>query len=283
MALVYHAPAARELAFFRARLPWRPRRLAWYLLEPLLRLLERVAVQQATRVFTFSEYTSNLLKEEHLAATVRVSRLVPGVDVVSFAPGDGQAAARAKLGISPEERLLLTVRRFEPRMGLERLFEAVKMLVSSNVTIAVVGTGPLESKLRRSTKRLRLENVRFLGRLDDVDLAEWYRAADLFVLPTIAYEGFGLVTAEALASGTPVIGTAVGATPELLRPLDGRLIADPSTAVGIRDAIERGLKLAGPDLRRRSRDYAQMRFAWEHVIADWERALDETVTAPLLS
>jgi glycosyltransferase involved in cell wall biosynthesis len=97
------------------------------------------------------------------------------------------------------------------------------------------------------------------------------------VLPTVAYEGFGMVTVEALASGTPVVGTPVGATPELLEPLDPRLVArgsDPdSLAVAIRDA----LTFIDDDFRARCRKYALARFDWDQVTGAWEEALERVV------
>ena len=115
--------------------------------------------------------------------------------------------------------------------------------------------------------------MRFVGRVAEDALPDWYRAADLFVLPTVAYEGFGMATVEALASGTPVVGTPAGATPELLEPLDPRLVAagsDPdSLAVAIRDA----LAFIDDDFRDRCRDYAVARFGWDRVTRTWEEEL----------
>jgi glycosyltransferase involved in cell wall biosynthesis len=76
-----------------------------------------------------------------------------------------------------------------------------------------------------------------LGRVSDEDLVRWYRSADLVVLPTQELEGFGLATAEALASGTPVLGTPAGATPELLTDLDPGLVAADVTPDAIADAV----------------------------------------------
>src|SRR5207249_11052699 len=64
----------------------------------------------------------------------------------------------------------------------------------------------------------------FLGFIPDETLPSYYHAADVFVLPTRELEGFGLVTVEALACGTPVLGTPVGATPEVLSGLDASLV-----------------------------------------------------------
>jgi glycosyltransferase involved in cell wall biosynthesis len=160
-------------------------------------------------------------------------------------------------------------------MGLERLLRAFKEVMRSDLLLVIVGSGSLGERLRRLSDELCLEDrVRFLGNVSEPELHDWYRAADLFVLPTLAYEGFGMATAEALASGTPVVGTSAGATPELLRPLEPRLIADSSEPKVLAAAIAAALDLSGPELRRRCREYARARFSWDKVIVDWERELD---------
>jgi glycosyltransferase involved in cell wall biosynthesis len=161
-------------------------------------------------------------------------------------------------------------------MGLERLLLASQTLMRSNdLVLAVVGRGSLEERLRRLSSDLGLERrVRFVGQVSDDELRDWYRAADLFVLPTVAYEGFGMATVEALASGTPVVGTSVGATPELLRPLNPGLVARNSEPEVLAATIAEGLDLSEPEFRRRCREYACTNFAWEQVIVDWERELE---------
>src|SRR5206468_2298455 len=102
-----------------------------------------------------------------------------------------------------------------------------------------------------------------------------YASADLFVLPTQALEGFGLVTLEALACGTPVVGTPVGATPGLLTPLDGALVTDGPRADELAAAIVRAL--GRPDLaalRRRCREYTAS-YDLTTIVARLERELAE--------
>src|SRR5206468_12585722 len=99
------------------------------------------------------------------------------------------------------------------------------------------------------------------------------RTADLFVLPTVAYEGFGLVTVEALACGTPVVGTPVGATPEILAPLDPALVAVAADPYNLAAAIELALTKVDAALRERCREYASSRYAWSEVLPTWEAAL----------
>ena len=172
--------------------------------------------------------------------------------------------------------MLVAVRRAEPRLGLDRLLRALVSLARDDIELAIVGGGLLTQDLVQLTGQLGLEGrVRFVGRVDDDELLDWYRAADVVVLPTVAYEGFGMVTAEALATGTPVVGTPVGATPELLGPLDPRLVAAGSDPQALADAIREALSFADDGFRDRCRAYAVSRFDWNRVIVDWEDALTD--------
>jgi glycosyltransferase involved in cell wall biosynthesis len=277
---VYHASGVRELRFLRSRLRFGRRRLASYLREGPVVLFSWLAARSATRILVLSEFTRSVFVSEHGAEADRVVRVSGGVDVELFTPADGVAAARARLGIADAETLLLTVRRLVPRMGLEELLRAFALLPPENLRLAVVGTGALEGDLRLLSRQLCVDDrVLFLGSVGEEELRDWYRAPDLFVLPTLADEGFGMVTAEALASGTPVVGTPVGATPELLEPLDPRLVAGGSDASSLAAAIRRGLALATDELRGRCRDYACAQLSWEHSILAWEAAISEAVAA----
>jgi glycosyltransferase involved in cell wall biosynthesis len=280
LALVFHASPVRELRFLRGRLPARASRLATYALEPVLVALERRAVRRAAAILVLSRFSREILDEDHPRASGLVRPVSGGVDVERFSPGDGQAAARRRLGLAGDEPVLLTVRRLEPRMGVENLVAAVhRIRARVPARLAVAGTGPLLEQLRAQAAGLGLGDVvRFLGRVPDDQLVDWYRAADAFVLPTVAYEGFGMVTPEALAAGTPVVGTPVGATPELLGPLDPRLVTAGTAPEDLTEAVLALLDRATPELRQRCRDYACERYSWGAVMDGWEAALESART-----
>lgn len=162
-------------------------------------------------------------------------------------------------------------------MGLEELLQATRTVAGGRpLRLAVAGTGVLDAPLRRLADELGLSAcVSFLGRVADDQLPDWYCAADLVVMPTVAYEGFGLVTAEALACGTPVVGTTVGATPELLGPLEPRLLSPAADPEVLAATIEGALDLVDPELRKRCREHAVAHLSWDAAIAAWERALEE--------
>jgi len=276
LVLVYHASHSRELRFTRPRLPWGHERVVAYLNEPMTAMLERVGMRRCARILILSEYSRSLLMADHPDQSAKIRRVLGGVDTEWFTPGDGMRAARKRLGLDPRRRLLVTVRRAEPRMGIDQLLRAVRILAAEKVNLAVVGGGLLTDEFRRLSSELEIDGrVRFVGRVAEEELPDWYRAADLFVLPTVAYEGFGMVTVEALASGTPVVGTPAGATPELLEPLDPRLVARGSDPDSLAVAIQDALALTDIDFRTRCREYASARFGWDRVASGWEDALAE--------
>ena len=276
LVLVYHASLPRELRFMRSRLSWGRERLVAYLNDPITVLLERSAVRQCARILVLSDFSTSLLATDHPDEVHKVKVVSGGVETTSFSPGDGRRAARARLGLDQNGRLLVTVRRAEPRMGIEQLLRAMLIVSAEDLRLAVVGGGLLTNELVRLTSQLGLDGrIRIVGRVSEDELRDWYRAADLFVLPTVAYEGFGMVTLEALASGTPVVGTKAGATPELLEPLEPRLVAAGSDPESLASAIAEALTFSDDDLRRRSREYAVARFDWDPVTGVWEEALRE--------
>lgn len=174
----------------------------------------------------------NLLKYYH--ARAENIRIIPcGVNLNLFRPME-RAVARKRLGIDPDAELVLYVGRFSPLKGLDQLLGAVARLKTHMPELHLMmvgGDGPdaeYTRALLRETNRLNLqERVTFAGRIDQTDLPVYYCAADLLALPS-HYESFGLVLLEALACGTPVVATAVGAAESILTEvLNGAIAAGP--------------------------------------------------------
>jgi glycosyltransferase involved in cell wall biosynthesis len=142
-----------------------------------------------------------------------------------------------------------------------------------NVRLAIAGDGPLMDQLQRRIGELELsEHIRLLGRIGDTELVAWYRRADAAVMPAQRLEGFGLTTAEALACGTPVIATPVGANPEVAGLLGPRLLAADRSPAALAAAI---VDVCGdaPFLREtaeRARAIVVPRFDWSVVAVAYE-------------
>ena len=128
----------------------------------------------------------------------------------------------------------------------------------------------LRPEVEAEVARLGLgDAVTLTGRIDDNALVRHYQAADLFALPTQAYEGFGMVTLEALACGTPVVGTPVGATPEILAPLDPALVSRDAGEEAIADALRTWLDADREPARARAREHA-LGYDWDRVMDRYE-------------
>ena len=211
-------------------------------------LLERSVYGRADRLIVLSQAFADLLVRDYAIAPWRVRVLRPGVDLQRFTPD--RQAARERLGLQPQERLIFSARRLVARMGLEVLLEACTGLArpGERLLLAIAGDGPLRDELEAHARRLGLQDsVRLLGHVSEDDLVDHYRAADLCVLPTLALEGFGLVVVEALACGTPVVVTDVGGLPEVVRDLDASLVVPSGDAQALRDRIRSALDGAVPD------------------------------------
>ncbi len=203
--------------------------------SPLLAEVEKRALHRATAITVLSKFSKRKLKRLYN----REGIIIPGgVDSERFRPS-------AKVESSKALRLV-TLRNLVPRMGLPQLIRAMSLL-PPHIELTIGGRGPLQHELLDLIHSLGLsERVRLAGHVPDEDLPLFYSSANWFVLPTVALEGFGLVTLESLSCGTPVLGTRIGATPELLEKFDSQWLIDEPTAKEIAATILRVIEKPTP-------------------------------------
>lgn len=283
VALVFHASGLRESQYRRSLELTALERSRSLAIEPLLRGLGQYALRQVDRILVLSEFSRSLVLDADPGAEARIDIVGGGVDIDAFKPAPDRNALRRRLGIESERPVVMTARRLVGRMGVEMLLDAFRRLPGRDgrALLVIAGDGELRPALEARRDKLGLNGVvQFLGRISDSDLRDWYRAADVFVLPSLAYEGFGMVTAEALACGTPVVGTRVGATREILSPLDDDLLVPSLDARVLASTIERVLGCTGPALRARCRSYARDHLAWDVVLERWQAVLSDLRVAP---
>jgi len=177
------------------------------------------------RVIASSEHERQALVDLYGARRDRVEVIPCGVDLTLFRPGD-RAKARAELNLSGE--IILFVGRMDPIKGLDLLLRAVGLLRERPaLKLVVVGGSGTEEEMQRSqalVSSLGIEGrVEFRGSVAQEELPSYYRAADVCVIPS-HYESFGLVAIEALACGTPVIGSMVGGLPTVIHDGENGLL-----------------------------------------------------------
>ncbi|MDO9486470.1 MAG: D-inositol-3-phosphate glycosyltransferase [Actinomycetota bacterium] len=259
--------------------------------EPAGRLIgEAQVVSAATRLIANTNDEARQLVGLYGADPARVDVVHPGVDLALFTPGD-QLQSRARLGIAADAKLLLFVGRIQPLKAPDVLLRAAAQMLERDPSLRsrlliVIAGGPSGSGLDHPTSLSDLAEelnivdlVRFEPPTDRATLADWYRAADLTVVPSYS-ESFGLVAIESQACGTPVIAAAVGGLRTSVSDgSSGVLITGHNTdeyAKVLSDVLADAQLMQ--QLRAGSRLHAS-RFGWEStasgLIASYTRAMHE--------
>lgn len=244
------------------------------------RQVERAVYGRAQRFIVLSEAFKAVLTEHYGVAPEAVHVVPGGVDVDRFAPTQTTMEAREQLGWPTDRPVLFSVRRLVRRVGLDRLITAMQHVTEHrpDACLLIAGKGPLADALEARIEALGLaDHVHLLGFVPEADLPLAYRAADLSVVPTRAFEGFGLVAVESLAAGTPAVVTPVGGLPEVVEDLSSTLVTEDASAEAIASrllgALDRSVSLPSADA---CRDFAASRYDWP-VIARQTRSVYEEV------
>ncbi len=176
----------------------------------------------------------------------RVHTIYQGVDDKLFFPGDTDAA-RQRLALPADRRLLLWVGRMVEVKGLDTLIAAFDLArqKQSDLHLLLVGDGPLRASIQADVERRGLSShVTFAGEQPSAQLPDWYRAADICVLSSRS-EGLPNVLREAVACGRPFVSTDVGSVREIAQSQAGASFAElvpVGDAAAMAVAIERVLR-----------------------------------------
>ncbi len=240
------------------------------LLQLYLPLLWRVLRRADGIIATSPQYAASSSILSQLADKVTVIPL--GIDPAPFlaaSPEEGKQIRQAYLPTADTPCLLFTGK-LRYYKGVDTLLRALVDL--PGVYLLIVGNGPMQQKWEALAAQLDLRGrVHFVGEVLDADLPSFYRAADIFVLPSNSRaEAFGLVQLEAMASGLPVISTAVGSgTSFVNRHGETGLVVPPGRPEALVEAIQS--LLADPARRRAMGDAGRERllahFTVEQMVA----------------
>jgi D-inositol-3-phosphate glycosyltransferase len=249
--------------------------------EPQLRAIgEAQVVEAADRLVASTAEEAGQLVDLYDADASRVATIAPGVDLGVFAPGS-RAEARRRIGVPADAVMLLFVGRIQALKAPDVVLAAAAGLLAADpsirdrLVVAVVG-GPSGSGLAKPEHLHKLAGslgvadvVRFDRPVPQAELADFYRAADLTLVPSYT-ESFGLVAVESQACGTPVVAAGVGGlriavrdgvsgvlvdghAPGAWAAVVGRLLADPGllqrmSAGGVEHAREFGWSMTASRL-----------------------------------
>ena len=245
--------------------------------EPAARIIgEEQVVEAADVLIANTDLEAKQLINLYDAEAGRVEVVHPGVDLSVFRPLD-KAVARAELGLPADAHVLLFAGRIQPLKAPDVLLRAVAELLGqtpelrSRLVVPIVG-GPSgtglehpESLAQLSTELGLDDVVRFVPPVAQAELARWCAAATLVAVPSYN-ESFGLVAAEAQATGTPVLAAAVGGLTTVVRDGHSGLLIEGHEPRDWAAALRRVLEDDGLRERLSQGALEQARqFAWERT------------------
>ena len=215
---------------------------------------ERANVHRADRVVVPSHYSAGVAASLYGIPPERIAVVPEPIDLDEWRRRF--AAAERRVSSRPT---VLAVARMYPRKRLDDLLRAAVILRRRipDIQVRIVGDGPERARLERLHAELELaDTVVLLGEVSRAELSVEYVSADCFCLPTIQ-EGFGLVFAEAMAAGLPVVACRAAAVPEIVE--DGRtgILVTPRRPDELATAMETVLTNDG--LRKDLADHARQR------------------------
>ncbi|RYY01414.1 MAG: glycosyltransferase family 1 protein [Gammaproteobacteria bacterium] len=215
---------------------------------------EKRALAAVEAVVVTSRDTADSLRSQLNVPADKITVAEPGTDPQVFAPCDGHPP------------ILLTLASLTRRKGHNYLLEALAQITELPWSARFVGSDELDpewaAQIRAQVQHLGLQDrVEVTGAVDEGDVSDAFRHADLFVLPSL-YEGYGMAFAEALAFGLPIVAARAGAVPQLV-PANAGILVPPAdvqslatvlagvlAAPGARHKLQEGARTAGALLPR---------------------------------
>ncbi|MFL5685521.1 MAG: glycosyltransferase family 4 protein [Chloroflexota bacterium] len=252
--------------------------------------IETAVIAEADRVIAECPQDEDDLIRLYGADPSRISIVPCGFDPAEFAPRD-KAATRHRLGLAPDEPIILQLGRIVPRKGIDTVIEAVGRLQRTHgirSRLLVVGgpdrvvtraSGPELARLMDLAEREGVTDlVTFVGRRDRTELADYYAAADVFV-STPWYEPFGITPLEAMACATPVVGSDVGGIKYTVRDGETGFLVPPRDPDALADRLARLLGNGRVRAAFGANGLARVRraFTWRHVADALSGVYDEVV------
>ncbi len=178
----------------------------------------------------------------------KICTCYPGIDLEKFKPNLGKKWLRSRVGTKEKDKIFLFAGRLAENKGIQELLKAFSTIAQQKrdvkLLIAAAKCGENEKEfqekinnIKEKSKLLGIENKVHIQpfQLDEMPLV--YNGCDIFVLPSRA-EGFGLVYAEAMACGLPVIGTSVGGVPEIITNGEDGYLIPPENPTELAKAME---------------------------------------------
>jgi glycosyltransferase involved in cell wall biosynthesis len=244
--------------------------------------MQAFVARRLDRIITVSESSAKDTRLLFKVPADKIRVVYNGIDTEIY--NGNEEASQGRDG------LIMVANTDDRKKGVLYLLQALQLLKDDGVKLTIVDdaarhssyiedVGPLPSYGSKLVRRLNLDGmVRFTGRLTREELAQYYAAAQIAVVPSL-YEGFGLPAAEAMACGTPVIATTGGALPEVVG--DTGMLVPPANADALAAAIRQLLddKQAQQRMSEAGKKRVREQFNWEQAARKTLEVYREVLTA----
>lgn len=258
----------------------------WWSTLPGSRSLMRRIGRGADVVTYVSEFCRDRIARALAPAdAAAMTRLAPGVDPEVFAPGRDPGPMRRRLGIRPDQPVVLAASRLIPRKGFDVLLEGWPRVLAAHphAVLVIVGDGSDHRRITRLSHRPEvIGTVRIARDAAWSDMPDYYAGAQVFAQPCrtrlggLEPEALGIVFLEAAAAGLPVVVGRSGGAPETVRDgVTGRVV-DPRSPEQVADTIIGLLDdpVAAREMGERGRGWVSRRFSWTQAVATLHELLE---------
>lgn len=211
-----------------------------------------------------------------------------GVDTDKFRPIQKEKIKRLKNKMDlRDKKIILFVGRLAEKKGVSYLIKAMPGVLKEipNAHLVIIGSGSEEKRLKGLTKKLGLEEkISFLGKIPNEELPQYYNLSDVFVAPSIQAkkgdtEGLGVVLLEAIACGTPVIGTNIGGISDIIKNNQTGLLVEQKNSEQLGEAVIKLLenKKIRKQLIKNAQKHIKDIFSWEVVSEKFKKIYKDLI------
>ncbi len=210
----------------------------------------------------------------------KIAVIPNGINVKDFDTQCSKEECKEKLGLPLDKKILLFFGYLSPYKGPDILVRAMPKILKNvpDTELVFVGKGVMRDELEMLSKRLGAEkNVKFAGFVKGSSKPFYYKAADVFVLPSImSTESFGIVNLEAMACGVPIVASKIGGIPDVVKDGENGLLVPPKDSDRLASAIiyllenEDIMKKMGDNGKDKVKDYS-----WKRVAEETEKIYKE--------
>lgn len=251
------------------------------------------AIEEVTQIITISDYVGKVIGDLFPEAKSKIRTIYSGVDIERFLPGSHPKIKKTRNEIRKKHGLekktvILFAGRISTNKGVDRLVLALPELSKKykDLALVIVGSNWFSQNIltdyvayvRALANKLSIPVIT-TGFVSPAEIHKWFAAADLFVCTSLWQEPLARVHYEAMAAGLPIITTARGGNPEVIRLKEnGLIVENPENPAGFVEKISEILsnKSLMKQFGEKGRALAESQYTWERVASEilevWEQA-----------